>query len=529
MNENRISGIHHITAIASSPAENLEFYEQALGLRLVKQTVNFDDPYTYHLYYGDGAGSPGTILTFFPWKGIHKGKGGSGMIVAVSFAIPLDSMGYWRERLNSKAIGFQEESRFGESVIKFKDPHGLPLELIGVSTPPSLVPWKDSPVVIGNGIVGFHSATSLVNSLEGTQSLLAGVMGMEAAISENNRHRFKMGETGSAGHFFDVLIDPHANRGRQGSGTVHHIAYRTSSNEEQLAWRSKLVRAEVPVTEVRDRKYFKSIYFHEPGGVLFEIATDPPGFTVDEPLQTLGQAFKLPKQYERMREKIVASLPSLRASEFRHEFWRPEPGVDDGQTIVPLHGTGGNEKDLLWVARKIAPNSAIISPRGKVLENGMPRFFRRLAEGVFDERDVVHRAKELSDFLVSAAARYGRSPEKLTALGYSNGANIAATILFSRPEVFAKALLLRPMMPLLNPPDVDLTGKKVLILAGDHDPVAGESGKKLNAALVKSGAIVRSITLAAGHEVSAEDISLASEWLRGDSGCKTPADCNMAV
>jgi predicted esterase/catechol 2,3-dioxygenase-like lactoylglutathione lyase family enzyme len=529
MNVNRISGIHHITAIASSPAENLEFYEQVLGLKLVKQTVNFDDPYTYHLYYGDGAGSPGTILTFFPWEGIPSGRVGSGMIVAVSFVVTLNSMGYWRERLTSRTIRYQEESRFGEPVIRFQDVHGLPLELVGVSTPPPSVPWKDSPVGIGNAIVGFHSATALVGSLEGTQSLLTGVMGMEAAISENNRYRFMMRETSSAGHFFDVLVDPHANRGRQGSGTVHHIAYRTSSDEEQLAWRSKLVNAEVPVTEVRNRKYFKSIYFREPGGVLSEIATDPPGFTVDEPLQTLGQAFKLPKQYERMREKIVANLPLLRASDFRYEYLRPEPTMDYGQTIVPLHGTGGNEKDLLWVARKVAPNSAILSPKGKVLENGMPRFFRRLAEGVFDERDVVRRAEELSDFLVGTAARYGRSPEKLTALGYSNGANIAAAILFLRPEVFTKALLLRPMMPLQDPPEADLTGKKVLILGGDHDPIARESGNRLKAALEKCGAMVTAITLTAGHEMTAEDIALASGWIAVDSGCKTPAECKMAV
>jgi glyoxalase family protein len=529
MNENRISGIHHITAIASSAAENLEFYEQVLGLKLVKQTVNFDDPYTYHLYYGDGAGSPGTILTFFPGEGIPKGKAGSGMIVAVSFAIPLNSVGYWRERLSSRAAGFQEESRLGEPVIKFQDSHGLPLELIGISTPPAFAPWKDSPVGIGNAIVGFHSATALVNSLDGTQTLLAGVMGMEAVTKEKNRYRFMMRETSSAGHFLDVLVDPLADRGRQGSGTVHHIAYRTSSDEEQLAWRRKLVKAEVPVTEVRDRKYFKSIYFHEPGGVLFEIATDPPGFTVDEPLQTLGQAFKLPKQYERMREKIVANLPPLRASEFHYEFWGPEPTLDDSLTIVPLHGTGGNEKDLLWVARKVSPNSAIISPRGKVLENGMPRFFRRLAEGVFDERDVVDRAEELSDFLLGTAARYGRSPEKLTALGYSNGANIAAAILFLRPEVFAKALLLRPMMPLQHPPEVDLTGKKVLILGGDHDLITRKGGERLKAALENYGAMVKAITLTAGHEMTAEDIALASEWIAGDSDCKTPAECNMAV
>jgi predicted esterase/catechol 2,3-dioxygenase-like lactoylglutathione lyase family enzyme len=517
MNQNKISAIHHITAIAASAAENLKFYEQVLGLRLIKQTVNFDDPYTYHLYYANGTGSPGTIITFFPWEGTSFGSPGSGMVSAISFSAPVKSMEYWYGRLTSMGIDVQRDLRFDEQVLKFRDPHGLPLELIGVSYVPSAIPWQESSVEVSQGLLGFHSATALLNSLDGTQDLLAGIMGMELHGKEGNRYRFKMRESQSPGHFFDVLMDPRADRGRLGAGTVHHIAFRCKTEEEQLSWRKRLIQEKFQVTEIIDRKYFKSIYFREPGGVLFEIATDPPGFTVDEPLEKLGASLKLPSQYEAIRKKIVRTLPPLRISEYQHEFWQPEKTLDDGQTIVTLHGTGGNEKDLIGISRRISARSAIISPRGKVLENGLPRFFRRLAEGVFDERDVVRRAHELADFLVGAASRYGRSQEKLVALGYSNGANIAAAILLLRVEVFSKAVLLRPMMPLLHPPETDLSGKRILILDGRYDTVIlKESTEKLRLSLEKAGATVESVSLDAGHEITTNDIVLASEWLSKD-------------
>jgi len=329
MNLSKISAIHHITAIASSAVENLEFYKRVLGLRLVKQTVNFDDPYTYHLYYGDGAGSPGTIMTFFSWEGAPSGSPGSGMIVAISFSAPIKSMEYWYERLTGNGIDVQRDLRFDEPVLKLKDPHGLSLELIGVSPIPASLPWQESSVEASQGLLGFHSATALLNSLDGTQGLLAGIMGMELHGNERNRYRFKMKETQSPGHFFDVLVDPRAGRGRLGAGTVHHIAFRSKTDEEQLNWRKRLIQERFQVTDIIDRKYFRSIYFNEPGGVLFEIATDPPGFTVDEPLEKLGASLKLPSQYEPIRSKLVKALPPLRISEFQHEIWRPEKTLDD--------------------------------------------------------------------------------------------------------------------------------------------------------------------------------------------------------
>ena len=517
MNQNKISAIHHITAIAASAAENVDFYEQVLGLRLVKQTVNFDDPYTYHLYYGDRAGSPGTIITFFPWEGASVGTQGSGTICAISFSVSLKALPYWEGRLRANGISVQRASRFDEPVLRFKDPHGLPLELTCVSSIPSLHSWEESSVEASQGLLGFHSATALLNSLDGTQGLLTGIMGMKLYGEEKGRFRFQMRDDQAPGHYFDVRVDPRARRGSQGTGTVHHIAFRANTDDEQRWWRRQLIQEKFKPTEIIDRKYFRSIYFHEPGGVLFEIATDPPGFTVDEPLEKLGASLKLPSQYEPIRSRIVRALPPLRTPDFQHEFWQPEKTLDDGQTIVPLHGTGGNEKDLIEMTRRISASSAIISPRGKVLENGLPRYFRRFAEGAFDERDVVLRAHELADFLVGAALKYKRFPERLVALGYSNGANIAAAILLLRPEVFSKAVLLRPMSPLLHPPEADLTGNRILILIGRFDTVIPkESTEKLVLLLERMGATLEVASLDAGHEITTDDVVLASGWLSKD-------------
>jgi glyoxalase family protein len=310
-NNTNISGIHHITAIASSAAENLAFYETVLGLRLVKQTVNFDDPYTYHLYYGDAAGAPGTIITFFPWESLPRGKAGAGMVTAIAFSIPKGSIDYWRKQLNVHVIDTMEGERFGEAFIQFEDPHGLSLELIETPTVHSSLTEGSDSTSVANRIVGFHSATTLLRSLDETQSLLVDLMGMQRHDKQGNRYRFKMKRDDACGRFYDVIVDAQAQTGQQGGGTVHHIAFRTPTDDEQKYWQKSLMESGYAVTPIRDRKYFKSIYFHEPGGVLFEIATDPPGFTVDEAYDNLGHKLQLPDQYESMRSEIESRLPKL--------------------------------------------------------------------------------------------------------------------------------------------------------------------------------------------------------------------------
>ena len=514
-----ISGIHHITAVASSAADNLTFYEKTLGLRLVKQTVNFDDPYTYHLYYGDAQGTPGSILTFFPWENLPQGKPGAGMVTAVAFAVPRQSIDFWLKRLKTSGLKVEKEERFGEPVLRFNDPHGLPLELVGISFTPSTVFWKDGPVTEAHAITGFHSATAILNRFGEMKGLLLDVMGMTLQERENNRYRFVMESQESLGRVYDIIIDPEAPVGRPGGGTVHHIAFRTADDESQSDWQSHLRTSGLGVTDIRDRNYFRSIYFHSPGGVLFEIATDPPGFTVDENVEELGASLKLPNQYEHMRNKIERQLPPLRSRPFHHVFKDPQLPPDDGQTIVTLHGTGGNEHDLIGIVREMDPSSAILSPRGQVVENGMNRFFERLAINVFDENNVVRRTNELADFISMAIDKYGRNPEFLTALGYSNGANIAAAIILLRPEVFSKAVLLRPMLALQNPPIPRLKEKEILILKGRHDKVIPSNSTDSLAQIFRdAGAQVTVDNIDAGHEITSEDIDIMSRWFSDTHG-----------
>jgi glyoxalase family protein len=305
----RLKGIHHITAIATSAVDNLAFYQDILGLRLVKRTVNFDDPYTYHLYYGDALGTPGTIITFFPWEKMPPGQTGAGMIKSIGFAVPRHSLDYWFERLVRYAPA--RETRFGDPVVRFTDPHGLDLELIGADSVPAVQQWKTSPIPHEHAIQGFHSATASASVMDPIKWLLTDAMGMVSIDNQRDRHRFKMGGDAAPGVYYDLLIDSSAPAGRMGGGTVHHIAFRVASDAEQLRWQARLRQNGIEVTPVRDRNYFKSIYFKSPDGVLFEIATDVPGFAIDETVAELGGKLALPAQYEPLRADIEAHLPSL--------------------------------------------------------------------------------------------------------------------------------------------------------------------------------------------------------------------------
>ncbi len=512
------SGIHHLTAVASSALENRLFYENTLGLRLVKQTVNFDDPYTFHLYYGDGNGSPGTILTFFPWERLPRGKPGAGMVTAVGFGIPEASIEFWRGRLSARGIAIREVVRFGETVLQLEDPHGLPIELIGTPQRSETGPWDGSSVDRAHAISGFHSATATLKAIDGESPLLETLLGMSLQGREGNRCRFATGDRSVPGHFYDLVIDPGAPAGRPGGGTFHHIAFRTDDDRGQGRWQSILREAGIDTTEIKDRKYFRSIYFHTPGGILFEMATDGPGFAADEPPEDLGTSLQLPEQYAPIRADIEARLPALKTSPFRHVFRKTDGLGDDGHTVVPLHGTGGGEHDLLGLAGTVFPSSAIISPRGRVRENGLRRFFKRLAVNVFDETDVIRRAHELSDFLLEAAGRYGRHRDRLTAFGYSNGANMAAAVMLLRPEIFHRAVLLRPMLPLIPGTLPDLTGKRVLVLRGEGDAVIPrESTLQLENLFQRAGAHLTVRSMNAGHEITSQDTVEISRWLGNEA------------
>jgi len=307
-----IEGLHHVTAIAGEPQQNIDFYAGVLGMRLVKLTVNFDDPTTYHLYYGDGLGHPGTILTFFPWPGAPRGRIGTGQLTVTSFAIPEGSLPYWRERLGKHGIGFEDaQSDFGEETLFLRDPDGLQLELLSTSKAEPDRVWEQGPVPAEKAIRGFHHVTLAEHGYERSASLLTGTLGFRQVANQGNRFRYAAAD-GAPSTIVDLLCIPEGRPGRVAVGTVHHVAWRTATNEMQVQWRENLIKEEYDVTPVIDRQYFHSIYFREPGGVLFEIATDPPGFATDESMERLGSSLKLPPWLEPSRPQLERLLPQIK-------------------------------------------------------------------------------------------------------------------------------------------------------------------------------------------------------------------------
>ncbi|GAB2542807.1 VOC family protein [Gracilibacillus alcaliphilus] len=307
----RTSGIHHITAIVGHPQENLDFYAGILGLRLVKQTVNFDDPGTYHLYFGNEGGKPGTIITFFPWANAYAGKIGDGQVGVTSYVIPEGALEFWEERLEKFEIPFKKTKRFGESYITFDDPHGLHLEFVERKEGENNT-WTFGDVTSEVAIKGFGGATLLSAQPEKTADLLANVMGLEKVGQEEDLIRFR--SAADIGNVVDLKTNS-TERGQMGVGTVHHIAWRADDDKDQLEWQQYVGEQGYGVTPVKDRNYFNAIYFREHGEILFEIATDPPGFAHDESEATMGRELKLPVQYEQHREQLERTLIPIQVRE----------------------------------------------------------------------------------------------------------------------------------------------------------------------------------------------------------------------
>jgi glyoxalase family protein len=306
-----VLGLHHITAISSDPQKTLDFYTKILGLRLIKLTVNYDDPRTYHVYFGDEIGHPGTVLTFFPWPGQPKGREGAGQATRTSFSIPQESIRYWQDRLKSQGVSVEAPTqRFDDPVLSFDDHDGQGLELVGSKEVEERIGWKHGPVPREHAIKGFHSVTLLEEVLERTESVLVDTLGFRQVGEEENRLRYEAGK-GVAGTIVDIVSRQNAQRGFVSVGTVHHVAFRAADDEHQKALRQEIVRADLNVTPVIDRNYFHSIYFREHGGVLFEVATDQPGFAIDESPEQLGTRLALPPWLEHSRPEIEKSLPAI--------------------------------------------------------------------------------------------------------------------------------------------------------------------------------------------------------------------------
>ena len=480
-----IVGLHHVTAIASDPQANLDFYTQVLGLRFVKRTVNFDDPGTYHFYFGDDLGSPGTILTFFPWPRVGRGTAGAGEVTHTAFSIPTDSLAFWERRLVDKHIKFtRSPRRFEEEVLTFSDTSGMQIEIVAHAEASAAHPPRFSDVPAAHAIRGFHGVTMLQLDATETAATLA-VMGFLPIAEEGNRLRFASPADPSAlGKAIDIVVDPQANFGRSGAGSVHHIAFRAANDESQHEWRTEITK-HLPATEVLDREYFHSIYFREPGGVLFELATDNPGFAIDEPLESLGERLCLPPWFEARRRGLEATLPPITLHKGAAETTQPPDPHANGElyragtdldkatgAVILLHGRGGPARDILTLSRALAPASLPIA------------FLAPQAEGFtwYPNSFLVDRDQN-QPYLDSALARVqsvinlileaGIPLDRIVLAGFSQGACLATEFMASHPARYAG--LIAWTGGLIGPPDSDLThtgnlaGTPALFASSDPD------------------------------------------------------------
>jgi glyoxalase family protein len=313
---NPIQGLHHVTAVTRDAQINVDFYRNVLGQRFVKRTVNFDSPDSYHFYFADEVGTPGSVLTFFVWQNVKRGTHGNGETAAVAYNIPSGSIGFWQDYLSGKGVTVHPvEQRFGMEVLSFDDPDGMSIELVASGSESDIKHWEAGPIPQGHALSGFHSVTLWLVEIEPTADLLINQMGYTFVGRESNRHRFT-GGSGSLANTLDILHRPvqpedMPDEAVFGGGSIHHIAFRIPTDEMQLEYQSALRAAGYGVTPVRDRSYFHSIYYREPGGVLFEIATEGPGFAIDEPVNVLGESLKLPEWFEPTRSGIEQSLPPI--------------------------------------------------------------------------------------------------------------------------------------------------------------------------------------------------------------------------
>ena len=463
-----IVGLHHVTAIASDPQANLDFYTQGLGLRFVKRTVNFDDPGTYHFYFGDDAGSPGTILTFFPWPRASRGTAGAGEVTHTGFSIPAASLAFWEQRLVDLHIPFtRSPHRFDEEVLTLADPDGMKIELVAHAEASAAHPPRFSDVPAEHAIRGFHGVTILQLDAAETSTTLA-FMGFQQIAAEGNRLRFASPADSSAlGNHIDILVDPQANFGRSGAGSVHHIAFRAANDESHLEWRTTITQ-HLPATEVLDREYFHSIYFREPGGVLFELATDNPGFAIDEPLESLGERLCLPPWFESRRTSLEEILPPITLHKDNHDSPQPPDPHADGElyragapldqatgAVILLHGRGGPARDILTLSRALAPAGspiAFLAPQAEGFA-WYPQSFladRDLNQPYLDS--ALARVQSVIDLTLAA----GIPLDRIVLAGFSQGACLATEFIATHPARYAG--LIAWTGGLIGPPNSHLSG-----------------------------------------------------------------------
>lgn len=500
------TGIHHFTGITANVQANVDFYVGFLGLKLVKRTGGYADAEQLHLIYGDGIGSPGSLLTFLVWEASGRGRTGIGQVSEIALAVPSISIGDWVTRALAANVPHEGVSReFGEPVLRLKDPDGLIVKLVGFD--------MKAPAPLPNAPTRLRGVTVLTDKAVETASFLAR-FGYKSGPRDGLTQRVV-----SDSDVVDVREVSGFVPSVAGAGVPDHVAFRAQNVDDVRSMRLSLKN--YGPTEVHDRKYFLSLYVRDPAGILLEYATDGPGITIDEAPDALGQTLFLPRHDSDRAEDLKAMLPQFalpgeerfpaRHLPFIHRFNRPKN--PDGTTLVLLHGTGGNEADVMPIARRIAPHSALLGVRGRAIEEGSNRWFRRFDAETFDQADIRGEAEAFSAFVEGAVTGYGLDSDRLIFLGYSNGANFLAAFIQLHLDVVRRAVLLRAIQALENPPVADLSGTSVLVLNGRDDPFT-RNAPALADALTARGARVNFRELPVDHELSAADVTETAGWIR---------------
>jgi len=512
------SGIHHVTLITGDVQANVDFYAGFLGMRLVKRTGGYEDARQLHLFYGDHAASPGSLVTFLVWQGGSTGQAGAGQVSELALAIAPGSIGYWLERaltLQVKVEGTSQE--FGETVLRLRDPDGVVIKLVSADLPALTMPPNDIPPE--HAIRRIRGVTLLSEVEEETTAFLTRYFGFRAAAKEGPIQRL----VSDIGDIIDIRDAAGFWPGAPGTGTVDHVALRAATPEEVEAVEAQLRQRNSSLTNLHDRHYFTSLYVREPGNVLIEMASDGPGFTLDETIEQLGQTlFMPPDTPDPEAMKVMLPQFGLPGEErvvyrdliYKHRFYTPaEP---DGTTIALLHGSGGDETDLMPLAHRAAPNATLLGLRGRSTESGTQRWFRSFGPSIFDQKDIRFESGALEAFFDEVRSAYRPDPEKLVALGYSNGANLLGAALLLHPGLVKRAVLVRPAMVLDAAPESDLSDTDILVVLGETDAFRA-GGETLAAALMGAGARVETTVVDAGHALSETDAGIIGDWLQSPS------------
>ena len=513
-----VAGIHHVTLITRKVQANVDFYVGILGLRLVKRTGGFEDATQLHLLYGDAKGSPGSLVTFLVWEDGSPGRAGIGQVGEISLAIDPMSIGFWLTRALSAGLkpeGPFEE--FGEPVLRLKDPDGIIVKLVGTNALQAAAPWTSDAIPEEHAIRRIRGTTLFSETPDETRDLLVKHFDYRPQATNGAISRL----VSAPGDIIDIRDARGFWASAPGTGTVDHVAFRAADDAELQSVRTALQAVNSWPTAMHDRKYFRSLYVREPGRILFELATDAPGMLVDEDEATLGTRLFSPDDKPERQAELEVILPQFsmpgeprviyRDLPFIHRFFTPEQ--PDGNIFILLHGSGANETTMLPIGHKIDANATLLSGRGRALEEGSPRWFRRNGPMSFDQTDIISEAEAFAAFIDGAIHAYGLDPEHIVYIGYSNGANLLNAMLSLYPHLIRRAVLLRSMAVLENPPAADMSTADVLVIAGEKD-LYGPYAKPLAERLRDGGAKVELATVPIGHELDDADVPVIQAWLK---------------